>query len=82
MSKQNQQSRVFKQVNYRQFRQHLANIRTDMVKGKAFETAIYDLKGDIQAILHAASIDSKGRCYPAEYFIRSTTLPQEWPMAA
>ena len=75
-------NRIFTQVDYRQFRQHLADITTNTVKGKGFETAIYDQKGDIQAILHAASIDSTGRCYPAEYFIRSQALAMEWPMAA
>ncbi len=77
---------IFTQVDYRQFRQHLADISTKTVKGKGYETAIYDLQGDIQAIVHAASIDSDGNCYPAEYFIRSSALPQAspllWPQAA
>lgn len=73
---------VFTQVDYRQFRQHLADITTHTIKGKGFETVIYDRKGDIQAIVHAASIDAQGRCYPAEYYIRSQALPMEWPMVA
>ncbi|ARN74926.1 hypothetical protein [Oceanicoccus sagamiensis] len=77
---------VFTQVDYRQFRQHLADITTNTVKGKGYETAIYDSKGDIQAIVHAASIDTNGHCYPAEYFIRSSALPAaselEWLYAA
>lgn len=76
MNKPKNSNRVFTQVDYRQFRQHLADITTKTVKGKGYETAIYDRKGDIQAIVHAASIDSSGRCYPAEYFIRSQALPQ------
>lgn len=73
---------VFTQVDYRQFRQHLADITTKTIKGKGFETVIYDRKGDIQAIVHAASIDTQGRCYPAEYHIRTQALPMEWAMVA
>lgn len=75
-------SRVFTQVDYRQFRQHLAATTTTTIKGKGYETAIYDQKGDIQAIVHAASIDSSGQCYPAEYFIRSQPLPVALQQAA
>ncbi|MFA7555446.1 MAG: hypothetical protein WCY88_14455 [Spongiibacteraceae bacterium] len=75
-------NRVFTQVDYRRFRQHLAAITTKTVKGKGYETAIYDKKGDIQAIVHAASIDDTGRCYPAEYFIRTKALPLTWAQAA
>lgn len=66
---------VFTQVDYRQFRQHLGDFSTRTVEGKGYETVIYDQHGDIQAIVHAASIDSNGRCFPAEYFIRSQALP-------
>ena len=75
-------NRVFTQVDYRQFRQHLADITTSTIKGKGFETIIYDQHGDIQAIIHAASIDNKGRCYPAEYFIRARAIPAEWQQVA
>ena len=68
------QNRVFSQVDYRQFRQYLASIDTHKVKGKGYETAIYDKWGDIQAIMHAASIDENGRCYAAQYYIRSEAL--------
>lgn len=80
--KNSNHSRVFTQVDYRQFRLHLADITSDTVKGKGYETAIYDTKGDIQAIVHAASIDSSGRCYPAEYFIRTNALSASWKLAA
>lgn len=70
---------VFTQVDYRQFRQHLADFSTRTVEGKGFETVIYDQHGDIQAIVHAASIDNNGRCFPAEYFIRSQALPFSLP---
>jgi hypothetical protein len=78
----NRVKRVFTPVNYRQFRQHLAGLPTSNVEGKGFETAIYDQSGDIQAIVHAASIDSSGHCFPAEYFIRSTALVQHWDQVA
>lgn len=75
-------NRVFTQVDYRQFRQHLADFTTRTVEGKGYETIIYDRVGDIQAIVHAASIDNTGRCYPAEYFIRSQALTTAWCEAA
>lgn len=76
------QNRVFTQVDYRQFRQHLADFASRTIEGKGYETIIYDQHGDIQAIVHAASIDNSGRCYPAEYFIRSQALPLVWNEAA
>lgn len=70
------ENKVFKQVDYSEFRQHLSAISTGKVKEKGYETVIYDRKGQIQAILHAASIDSLGKCYPAEYFVlNQTTAP-------
>jgi len=81
-SEKNGVKRVFTPVDYRQFRQHLACLPTTSVEGKGFETAIYDPSGEIQAIVHAASIDSTGRCFPAEYFIRSSALAQHWDQAA
>ena len=83
MFKANQQS-VFTKVDYRQFRQHMADIRSNTIKCKGFETVIFDASGDIQAIVHAASIDERGQCHPAEYHIRSSALPAKshWPLAA
>lgn len=78
----NSQNRVFTPVDYRQFRQHLADFKTTTVDSKGYETIIYDQHGDIQAIVHAASIDNLGRCYAAEYFIRSQALPVCWTEAA
>jgi hypothetical protein len=75
-------SRVFTHVNYRQFRLYLADITTSTIKNKGYETIIHDRSGDIQAIIHAASIDNHGRCYPAEYFIRTPALPLDWSQAA
>ena len=82
MKKSTAINRVFTQVDYRQFRQHLADITTTTIKGKGYETAIYDTSGDIQAIVHAASIDNNGRCYPAEYFIRTKAVQLLWQQAA
>mgnify|MGYP006929354584 CR=1 FL=1 len=73
---------VFNQVNYRQFRQHLAHVTKTLVKCKGFETIIYDHHRDIQSIVYAASIDDKGRCYPAKYFVRPNTLAFDWPQVA
>lgn len=75
---------VFKAVNYREFRQFLAHIGGGNVRSnnKSYETAIYGEKGDIQALVHAASIDDRGRCYPAEYFIRSEHSNQPFAIAA
>ena len=82
LNRSNASTRVFTQVDYRQFRQHLADFTTRTVEGKGYETIIYDRSGDIQAIVHAASIDSSGRCYPAEYYIRSQALSTSWSEAA
>lgn len=75
-------TRVFTPVSYRVFRQHLADIQTSTVKGKGFETVIFDNNGDIQAIVHAASIDSDGCCHPSQYHIRTSALPLSWSIAA
>lgn len=61
---------VFASVNYRQFRSFLADFASNKIKGQGYETVIYDDMGNVQAIVHAASIDEHGRCHPAEYFVR------------
>ncbi len=73
---------VFTPVDYRHFRQHLDNICTGKIREKGFETTIYDRNGDIQAILHAASIDADGNCYPAEYFVRNQAYTAGFSLAA
>ena len=67
-------ARIFTQVDYQQFRQFLSTVATRKVKNKGFETVIYDMQGDVLAIVHAASIDDKGNCHEAEYHLRSTFL--------
>ena len=62
---------VFQAVNYRQFRSFLADVSDSKIKGKGYETVICDKAGNVQAIMHAASIDEHGRCHPAEYFVRN-----------
>ena len=73
---------IFQQVDYHQFRHHLDGISTGKVKEKNFETLIYDRQNSIQAIVHAASIDKEGNCFPAEYFILSTAAEPALLMAA
>lgn len=73
---------VFTQVDYRQFRQFLSLLPDGKVKGKGFETALYDRSGDIQAIVHAASIDELGNCHPAAYFVKTSALSIRLPQAA
>ena len=75
-------NRIFTQVDYSQFRQLLDSIATRKVKNRGYETAIYDRRGDIQAIVHAASIDDKGVCHPAEYHVRASSLALCLPLAA
>lgn len=63
---------VFTQVDYRQFRQTLAEFDTAKIRSKGYETVIYK-NDDILAIMHAASIDDHGQCYPATYYVRRYT---------
>lgn len=73
---------VFTQVNYRQFRQYMAATCSTVIKGKGYETVIYDKHGDIKAIVHAASIDEQGRCHPAQYYVRNTQASEDLSYAA
>ena len=67
---------VFTQVDYRQFRDTLALHETARIRNRGYETVIF--KGDeILAIMHAASIDETGQCYPATYYIRHHSHPQQ-----
>jgi len=75
-------NRVFTQVSYREFRDQITGIATKDIKSKGYETTIFDADGNIHAIMHAASIDNHGNCYPAEYFIRTDVLLPQWYQAA
>ena len=69
---------VFTQVEYQQFRKFINQVHGHKIRSKGYETLIYDNSKDIQAIVHAASIDEKGNCYPAAYFIRNIKV--DFPM--
>jgi hypothetical protein len=73
---------VFIPVSYRQYRQFIAGVTSCKIKGKGFETVIYDHAGDIQAIVHAPSIDAQGHCHPAEYYVRNRNTSQAVSLAA
>lgn len=75
-------NRVFTQVSYREFREQISGIATKNIKSKGYETTIFDDDGNIHAIMHAASIDNHGNCYPAAYFIRTDVLLPQWYQAA
>lgn len=75
-------SRIFTQVDYSQFRQFIEAIDTGKIRNKGYETEIYNSRGDIQAIVYAASIDEKGHCHPAEYHVVASSLALSLPLAA
>jgi hypothetical protein len=66
----------FVRVDYREFKCRLNSVPGCDVRRKAFETVILDGEGDILGIVHAASIDEKGRCHPTEYYLRRMDPPQ------
>ena len=66
--------RLYTRVDYQQFRQFLQTITPGNVKNRGYETTIYDREGDIQATVYAASIDEKGKVYPAEYYVKASSL--------
>lgn len=71
-----------KPVSYREFRLFLSSTYATKIKGKGFETAIYNNHGEIQAIIEAASIDSNGRCNPAKYYVRKMMKHPHYSMVA
>lgn len=75
-------NRVFTRVEYPQFRQFLDGLVTGRIRHKGYETVICDRDGDLQALVHAPSIDEKGRLYPAAYYIRTSALTVGIPAAA
>ena len=74
--------RLYTRVDYSQFRQFLETIDTGKVKNRGYETTIYDRQGDIQATVYAASIDEKGKIYPAEYYVKARSLTIDLSAAA
>jgi hypothetical protein len=60
----------FVRVDVREFKRQLNRYPGCTVRRRAFETVIHDDAGDVLAIMHAASIDERGRCHPTEYYLR------------
>lgn len=71
----------FVRVDYREFKRRLNRCPRPDIRHKSFETVIFDEEGDILGIVHAASIDEKGRCHPTEYFLRRMDPPHATPRA-
>jgi hypothetical protein len=71
----------FVSVDYREFKRRLNRCPRPEIRRKAYETVIYDEEGDVLGIVHAASIDEKGRCHPTEYFLRRLDPPHATPRA-
>ena len=65
----------FVRVDYREFKRRLNRCPSADIRRKAYETVIYDEDGDILGIVHAASIDERGRCHPTEYYLRRLDPP-------
>jgi len=72
-------SSFFVRVDYREFKRRLNRSPGCDIRRKAYETVIYDSDGDILGIVHAASIDDKGRVHPTGYFLRRLDPPQQNP---
>ena len=67
-------SSIFTQVNYAGFRAVMAQHLSGNVNHGGYETVICDSQGLPLAIVHAASIDERGRSHRASYFVRTDTL--------
>lgn len=65
----------FVRVDYREFKRRLNRCPRADVRRKGYETVILDEEGDILGIVHAASIDERGRCHPTEYYLRRIDPP-------
>ena len=65
----------FVRVDQLEFKRRLNSNPGCDIRRKAYETVIYDHAGDILGIMHAASIDEKGRCHPTEYYLRRVNPP-------
>jgi hypothetical protein len=71
----------FTRVDYREFKRRINRCPRPDIRHKSFETVIFDEEGDILGIVHAASIDEKGRCHPTEYYLRRLDPPHATPRA-
>ena len=73
------ESSFFVRVDQREFKRRLNATPGCDIRRKGYETVIYDAEGDILGIMHAASIDEKGRCHPTEYYLRRIDPPAHNP---
>ena len=64
----------FVKVDYRDFKRRINRCPRADIRHKGYETVISDEEGDILGIVHAASIDERGRVHPTEYYLRRTDL--------
>lgn len=69
-------SSFFVRVDYSEFKRRLNRNPGCDIRRKAYETVICDGEGDVLGIVHAASIDEKGRVHPTEYYLRRVDPPQ------
>jgi hypothetical protein len=65
----------FVKVDYREFKRRINRCPSADIRRKGYETVISDEEGDILGIVHAASIDERGRVHPTEYYLRRTDPP-------
>ena len=73
----NADNSFFVRVDYSEFKRRLNRSARCDIRRKAYETVILDGEGDILGIVHAASIDEKGRVHPTEYYLRRIDPPQQ-----
>ena len=65
----------FVQVDYKEFRRRM-NRNATQVSRTGYETVLYDAAGDLLGIMHAASIDERGKVHPTDYFLRRSEPAQ------
>ena len=75
-------SKIFTEVDYRSFRRYLAGIDAPKIRDRGYETVICDRHGEVQAIVHAAAIDERGRCHPAAYHVLASNWLEAQSQAA
>lgn len=64
-------SAALNQVSYQQFRDALSKASRVRVVQKRGRTLIYDGLISLRAIIVAAEIDPRGRCWPPMYYVRA-----------
>lgn len=71
----NHKDSFFVRVDVRDFKRRLNGSPGCTIRRRGFETVICDAEGDVLGIMHAASIDERGRCHPTEYYLRRMDPP-------